>query len=718
MADFILDLTHDGIRLLSEADGMLEDLGYVALTDADLPGRMRALHATAAARVEGPVRAELIIPGSQILYTKLKDPEHGGPVTAQDIRAGLDGLTPCPVEELRFDWRIGRDGIQVAALDVNTLDEAESFAATYGFEPVRFTARPEPDAFPDIPDFGLAEFARHTEDTGTPVAAFSSSRKAAEAVPAAEIDAEPESEPERETEPEQAAGAGDAGRETEPPVLVLEQALPPEPPLSPPTETPEALARRIVRPEAPVPSVAVPAKMPRRPDVPPRPAARAEPRPRKAQNWRDTAITSAAALGVIGALVWTALALVTPDEVPVVLVPPDTPTVPAPGPGAVQAFAAAVPPPVSDQAALPRLEGPAEVPVDAMSERRTAALGTAVPPADVPVVDPYEPLRSADMWQTPPPTPPEPVGETLDQLYLAAIDPAVPLDDAIALLPAEPDWITPSPPAPPPEPGRRFDLDDRGLVRATPDGSDTPEGVMVTEGAPPLTPPARPITAVIAANEEVALALADKTPRRRPADLVEQSERTQFGGRTLSELAGLKPAPRPASVQESTVLNASLAPSAQAIGASRLPRARPNDFDAQVAQAQARAAAAAASAAVASLAEEIGETDEPAQQTASAAAVATPAPEPAPTAAPSIPTSASVARQATIPNAINLRRVNLIGVYGSATDRRALLRLPSGRYVKVKVGDKVDGGRVRAIGDGQLIYVKGGRDMTLTVPSG
>lgn len=699
MADFVLDLTHDGIRLLSEENGVWEDLGQVALSDPDLPGRMHALRAAAAERTDGPVRAELVIPGSQILYTTLKDPDHGGPVTAEDIRAGLDGLTPCPVEELRFDWRIGRDGIRVAALDVNTLDEAESFAATYGFEPVRFTARPSPEEFPDTPDFGLAEYLRHEAGGATAaVGGFSSSRRVEEAPQpddaAAEIVKEPAEPPAEEA----------------PDVLILEAPVAAEPKAA--DVAPADLARRIVRPTQSEPGARA-AGVPRGDD----PARRAVPpreRPRKAQDWRGTAITSAAALGVIGALIWTALALVTPDDMPVAQLPPETPAAPAPGPGAVPGLGDGAPAPLSAYAALPRLEAEPGVPPSEMSDRRVAALGTAVPPADVPVVDPFQPLSSADMWQTPPPTPPEPEGQTLDQLYLASIDPAVPLDDAIALNPAEPDWVAPTPPAPPPAPGRSFDLDDRGLVRATPDGSDTPEGITVTSGPPPVEPPARPVTAVIAANEETALALADKAPRQRPAGLVERSERSQLGGRTRAELAGLTPAPRPASVQETSVLNASLAPSAQAIAASRLPRERPNDFAAQVAQAQARAAAAAASAAVASLAEESAEPEP--EQTA-AAAPATP-PAPAPSAAPSIPTTASVARQATIPNAINLRRVNLIGVYGSATDRRALVRLPSGRYVKVKVGDRVDGGRVRAIGDGQLVYVKSGRDVTLTVPSG
>jgi hypothetical protein len=87
-------------------------------------------------------------------------------------------------------------------------------------------------------------------------------------------------------------------------------------------------------------------------------------------------------------------------------------------------------------------------------------------------------------------------------------------------------------------------------------------------------------------------------------------------------------------------------------------------------------------------------------------------------AAPSTPTRASVAKQATFRNAINLSKTNLIGVYGSASNRYALVRQPNGRFVKVGVGDRVDGGRVASISERELKYVKNGRTVTLSMPKG
>jgi Tfp pilus assembly protein PilP len=87
-------------------------------------------------------------------------------------------------------------------------------------------------------------------------------------------------------------------------------------------------------------------------------------------------------------------------------------------------------------------------------------------------------------------------------------------------------------------------------------------------------------------------------------------------------------------------------------------------------------------------------------------------------AAPRIPTRANVAQQATFKNAINLSKTNLIGVYGSDGKRYALIRTSSGRYNKVRVGDKVDGGVVAAITRSEVRYQKGGKMLVLAMPNG
>jgi hypothetical protein len=75
-----------------------------------------------------------------------------------------------------------------------------------------------------------------------------------------------------------------------------------------------------------------------------------------------------------------------------------------------------------------------------------------------------------------------------------------------------------------------------------------------------------------------------------------------------------------------------------------------------------------------------------------------------------------VARAATERNVVRMNRISLIGVYGTPQSRRALVRLGNGRYVKVEVGDRLDSGRVVAIGADALRYQRGGRNIVLSMP--
>ncbi|WP_165978771.1 hypothetical protein [Antarcticimicrobium luteum] len=305
------------------------------------------------------------------------------------------------------------------------------------------------------------------------------------------------------------------------------------------------------------------------------------------------------------------------------------------------------------------------------------------------------------IWPDAPDEPETPAIIGLDDLYVASIDRTDLSQDAVALPGADAFATDASLNAvtSPAAAGTAFALDDRGLVTPTPEGAVTPDGITVYLGRPPVAPPATPARLTQAA-ESVAEAdalrqrLAGLRPRARPGDLVEQTERAQLGGRSRVELGRLRPRTRPASAQEATAPGAPA--TAQAVASALIPKPRPRDFQATV-----RSSDRASIGVPGNLA-----AGAPAATTAVA------------TVAPKIPSSASVARQATLKNEINLRQVNLIGVYGTAANRRALVRLPSGRYKKVKVGDSIDGGRVLAIGESQLQYQKGGRNHTLKMPKG
>jgi hypothetical protein len=272
--------------------------------------------------------------------------------------------------------------------------------------------------------------------------------------------------------------------------------------------------------------------------------------------------------------------------------------------------------------------------------------------------------------------------------------------------------------------------------------------------ADPAADPANPAGAAslvtgaqTAVAEETALPPADPAmagfrPRPRPEGLAPAptADDAALATDTAAQFAGLRPLPRPASVTAAAaaVLPASAAPAdlgaqaasltAQAeaklaeaaaleaqnpsiVAISMRPAARPRDLSAAVEAAVAAAVrepapeADAGTVEVAAAApeakpEEIDELNEP--ETASAA--------------PSIPTKANVAKQATYRNAINLSKINLIGTYGTDSRRYALVRQANGKYKKVKVGDKIDGGTVKAITETEIRYQKGGRLISLKMP--
>lgn len=335
------------------------------------------------------------------------------------------------------------------------------------------------------------------------------------------------------------------------------------------------------------------------------------------------------------------------------------------------------------------------------------------------------------IWQRAPAASRTPPPDGVEDVYVASIDPDVESSDAIAL----PVALSPSDeplleePGLPPPPGMTFDIDDRGLVRATPEGALTPDGLRVYAGLPPVVPPLRSppeaepdvsaepdADADAGAEADVDAPEAspvleqleqfrDSRPRARPSDVIEQRERATLQGNTRSELAAFRPVMRPESVQEEAAEAeaAEAAPeeaappppaTAQAVQTSLAPVVRPGNFAAIVQRAE--------------------RTPQPQAQ---AAPVQTAAVAPR-TVSPAVPSSASVARSATVRNAINLGKINLIGVYGTPNNRRALVRLSNGKYQKVQVGDRLDGGRVSAIGDSELRYTKGSRNLTLQMPSG
>ena len=231
-----------------------------------------------------------------------------------------------------------------------------------------------------------------------------------------------------------------------------------------------------------------------------------------------------------------------------------------------------------------------------------------------------------------------------------------------------------------------------------------PAGDLTLAGKPATAPPARPKDLVpsVAIEEAVVVqdpSLAGKRPLERPVDLVPVTVAPTDPENVAPEsrFASLRPQARPADL--TTPSPASKAPLAEgfALASSPIPPARPADVSKGIDDALAVALNQAPTE----------------DQLAPELPVAEPEVE---TLAPTVPTNASVAKQATEVNALKTNRVALLGIFGTQANRYAMIRMMSGQVKKVQMGDSVEGGRIAGITSDALKYQKGNRVITLSMP--
>jgi len=255
-------------------------------------------------------------------------------------------------------------------------------------------------------------------------------------------------------------------------------------------------------------------------------------------------------------------------------------------------------------------------------------------------------------------------------------------------------------------------------LRATP----RPEGIAQT-----LEQPAEPVGVDVTAFlelEEQPLEIEGAAPPVSEASQAQSAEEpaeplTQAELAEIATLAALRPTARPAAVTaaaqriaaaeaaEAARIAAMFASAtAQAITTSPRPVPRSRELSAAIeralAQAIAQAIPPAPPPAPAASAPQDDEIDEP-ELTGEIN---------------TMPTTAMVATQATLSGAIRLNQINLVGVFGGANNRRALVRLSNGRFQTVSVGDTLDGGQVVAISETQISYRKGNETLVLRLITG
>ena len=80
-------------------------------------------------------------------------------------------------------------------------------------------------------------------------------------------------------------------------------------------------------------------------------------------------------------------------------------------------------------------------------------------------------------------------------------------------------------------------------------------------------------------------------------------------------------------------------------------------------------------------------------------------------------TPAHVAEQATLKGALKRDSLTLIGIMGSSDAMRALIMLPTGRVVTAQMGETSSVGTVIGIDGTRVILMRGGKQLTLEMPS-
>lgn len=84
--------------------------------------------------------------------------------------------------------------------------------------------------------------------------------------------------------------------------------------------------------------------------------------------------------------------------------------------------------------------------------------------------------------------------------------------------------------------------------------------------------------------------------------------------------------------------------------------------------------------------------------------------------APETSGNSKVARAATQDTSLKLDQAALLGTFGKPDKPEALIRLPAGKILKVKPGDKTTIGKVVSISSTALVLSNNGRSIRLAMP--
>lgn len=647
-------------------------VGNVAPTDPELPAKLADMQRKAGGGAGAKLATAVRIPRTEVMVTRISLSVFEGEAASAQARKVIADMTPYELDDLVYD--LGEKGAgnmaSVAIVARHTLQEAESFARQNGFEPVYFTTHFRDDEFSREPRFALRRPHAAVAAAWPKLLATAAAACLILGIGYMGVSALTAGKPTAGTGPELVASATSSEPWDQSEDLNLARVTEPLPPVTP-GASPLAVTEMPALLEAP-----------------------------GVTSDKDLSLSQQARIKPAG---YQRLAYVDPAH----------------GDSIVQlnSYLGDV-----KSEALVLSEALRDLPAVDIDDAAAQALESA--------------LRLAD---------PEPGFGQDDPIVLAALtNPSVERARPVPLQPLFRRDFVPGPeaaedtaPPPPPPPGLSAEP---GEVVPTPQGTIGPEGILVISGRPPVESRARPADLIppdpllafrpkarpdnlVSAEELAALAAAqaqdtadtDTTPDATAeaigeavlaaidpdsaTDAAEPDAETSLLDAADPTLSGIRPKQRPQSVvakaaraeEEARQREEDLKPNAFAVARSPKPQRRPEKI--------ARLAAARAA------------QDADTQATASTPEQARGTAQPAPG-----PTANAVASNATERSNFSKSRMSLVGVFGTPNDRRALVRLSSGRYVKVQTGDRVSGWQVSAIGESTLRINRGSRNQVLRMP--
>lgn len=692
---YALDLTNEGISLWHRGKNKSWTLlGNVALTAPNFSDDIEKLKDKQTPDINGKYTAQVRIPQSEIFASITDISGASGKVATAKIKYFLEESTPYKADELAYDFEDdpSSKNTYVAAVTKQTIAEAREFITGYGFKAAFYTTKLDKKQFPRNPRFYDGDTAQHdkaaeiqvTEPAKKPIAAaLPTPKRANPATPA---------KPEPIAQAVKADLSGFSTVRTKTPTALLTQNTSNTPPRRISIDLPKLKPAEV---EPLTPPVTSPINTPQGEAV-----------ETAAVRFIKPKFLLYIAVAVLLALLYlfyttmfsgkeeiarlqqkplseplTVAELQTLGQLPSQDTAPfiESETV-LDAPNALTTIQ--VPQPNAKPETFNVVEGPPE-PITSEQEPQTvialaptATLPTAQQPAEI---NPEITLTTQD------PTPEGIPGDQGITLYSGQPDKIPPARDQLKISPDPLNDILPIMRSQAFETIHKTNLetDTTALALAAADAVITIEAVETPD----------------------LLALADpslntKRPKTRPASIARIAKQAQNSLVALADpsLAGKKPRRRPSNLKvpqaqtaNSDEINLAIQ---QAVIASERPRIRPKSLSAKVARTKAAASSSDTSI-----------------KTASLTTTKLPRSSKSGNASPAL-----IQKQATEKARFNKKKISLVGVYGTPTSRRALVRMPSGRFVKIKPGQKFSGWKVAAIGESSVRITKGSRNQVLRMP--